>query len=59
MYVTTTTATPARRLAVDISFPVIFIDTVIVIPFPSEEDKAQALFLAFDDQVGPNLLRRP
>lgn len=51
MYVTTTSPTPVRRRVADVSFPVIFIETAIVIPFPGEEDKAQALFLAFDNQV--------
>lgn len=51
MLVTTTAPTLARRQVLDISFPVFFVDTAILIPFPSEEDNTEILLEVFQPTV--------
>ena len=51
MLVTTIAPTLSRRLVIDTSHPVFFVETAILIPFPSEEDSAQVLLLVFKPTV--------
>lgn len=51
MCVSTTSPTPTRRLSTDTSYPVMFLETAILIPFPNERDKGEVLYLAFTTNV--------
>lgn len=51
MYVSTTAPTPARRLVADISNPIFFVETAIIIPFPPETNNDDVLYLAFQPKV--------
>lgn len=51
MYITATAPTPSRLLVTDVSYPVYFVDTAIMIPFPTELDNTEALYLAFQNMV--------
>lgn len=56
MCVTTIPLTSAKSLVIDMSFPVVFVETGIIIPFPNEKDK-WINTSAFDSQVLPKLRR--
>ena len=51
MYITATAPTLARRLVVDISYPVFFAETAILIPFPRENGNVQNLILVLQPKV--------
>jgi hypothetical protein len=51
MYVSTTAPTPARRLVADISNPIFFVETAIIIPYPPETNNGNVLYLAFQPKV--------
>nr|CAH0105720.1 unnamed protein product [Daphnia galeata] len=50
-YVSTTAPTPARRLVADISNPIFFVETAIIIPFPPETNNDDVLYLAFQPKT--------
>ena len=56
MYITATAPTLARRLVVDISYPVSFAETAILIPYPRENGNVQNIILALQPKVALCLL---
>ena len=51
MCASTTSPTYAALKVVDMSYPVYYVDTIIIIPFPEEEAKTMILLIAFQAKV--------